>query len=73
MARTDRKIDFAKSIVRFAQQHNKWTTMSKEEAALETVMVILDDIGAAQEFLNAIGVTVDLYESTPNDPKQKGR
>jgi hypothetical protein len=50
------------SVADYVETHSDYASLSKREVAVETVRVLLDDIGAAQEFLNAIGVNVDLYE-----------
>ena len=49
--------------------HNRWEALSKREVAIETVSLIINDIGAAQEVLDAVldgsGITIDLYHLSP--------
>lgn len=66
MARTPEKEAFAKSIADYVEDHPGWDALSKRDIAIEAVMVLLDDIGAAQEFIDTIGVPYDLYDSHNN-------
>lgn len=53
---------FAQSIADYMRIYGKgFDWMTPEEAAMGAIRVLTDDIGAAQNFLNVIGVKVDLY------------
>ena len=56
-----RRQKYADSIADYVMTHERIETLSQRDVALATVRVMLDDIGAAQGFLDAIGVKVDLY------------
>lgn len=54
---------FAQSIADYLKTyHPSFDWCTPEEAAMAAVRVLTDDIGAAQNFLNVIGVDVDLYD-----------
>jgi len=57
----DSRQEFVEAMVRYVKTHERWSELSKEDAVRETLLVLTGDIGAAQGFLNAIGVKVDLY------------
>ena len=57
----DSRQEFVESMVRYTKTHERWSQLSKEDAVRSAIRVMLDDVGAAQGFLNAIGVKVDLY------------
>lgn len=51
----------AENIADYVETHSQYQLLSKREVAIATVRVLTDDIGAAQDFLKAIDVDVDLY------------
>jgi hypothetical protein len=53
--------EFVESMVRYVKTHERWDELSKEDAVRETLLVLTGDIGAAQEFVSAVGLDVDLY------------
>jgi hypothetical protein len=53
--------ELAESIADYVETSSKWNDWTKREVALATVLVLTDDIGAAQDYLKTIGVRIDLY------------
>lgn len=53
--------DFAKGIANYIETHEDYESLSKRECVLAAVHLIASDIGAAQMFMAAIGVDIDLY------------
>lgn len=66
----EKKRKFAESIVSYVRDQSDWGNVSKSEAALAAVMVILDDIGSAQACLDVLGVPYDLYEGRVTTDKE---
>jgi hypothetical protein len=56
-----RKAELARGIADYVETHNLYESLTKREAIIAAVRVLTDDIGAAQEFVTAIGLDVDLY------------
>lgn len=52
---------FAKGIADYVQTHRRYDVMDKREAIITAVEVLLGDVGAAQSFMNTLGVKIDLY------------
>lgn len=56
-----RQMEFAVSMADYMMSHVRYEELTKREAVIEAMSVLMGDIGAAQAFLNAIGLDVDLY------------
>ena len=52
----------AEAIADYVETHARYADLSKREVVVEAVRVLTDDIGAAQQFVYAIGLEVDLYD-----------
>jgi hypothetical protein len=61
LATTSPKRVLAEEIANYVETHGRWDDLTKREAVIEAVLVLTEDIGAAQQFVQAIGVDVDLY------------
>ena len=59
-------------MVAYVKTHERYDELSKEDAMRELVGVMIDDIGAAQGFLQAIGVDADLYALTRSTTAETG-
>lgn len=57
----DKKQCYAESILAYLKTHPSYERMTPEEAVIQAIRVMTDDIGAAQDFLNAIECPYDLY------------
>jgi hypothetical protein len=57
----NRRDEWVESMVRYAKKHKRWDELSPEEAVRAILEVAVGDIGAAQSFVYAIGLDVDLY------------
>lgn len=58
---SDRKTKFIKDMAEYistSPNYNEWDT---DAAVKTTLQVLVHDIGAAQSFLNAVGINVDIY------------
>lgn len=53
--------EFAEGIANYVQSHGRYTRLTKRQAMVEAVLVLINDIGAAQGYLQTIGIDVDLY------------
>lgn len=58
----DRRDAFIKGVADYVETNARWAEMSKREAVEATVRLLVEDVGAAQSFLDAIGVPYDLYD-----------
>lgn len=56
------KKGLVEQIADYIATNNRYTDMDKREAIMEAVGVLTNDIGAAQRYMQAIGVDIDLYE-----------
>lgn len=56
------KGDFVKKIADYVETHVKYDELTKRQAVESALYVLLNDIGAANDFLRVIGVDIDLYE-----------
>lgn len=56
----------AEDIAGHIATHAWFEVFDKEEAVIEAVRVLTNDIGAAQAYLYAIGLEIDLYDKTIN-------
>lgn len=61
--RSDERAALAEGIADYVETHAMYDEMTKREAVVAAVRVLTDDIGAAQNYLTAIGVQVDLFGS----------
>lgn len=52
---------FVQETYEYVKTHERWNELTKDEVLRETLLLLVGDIGAAQAFLDAIGVKVDLY------------
>lgn len=52
---------FAESMADYIETHQDYDSLSKRDVVVEVIRLLVDDIGAAQQFLFVIGVNVDLY------------
>jgi len=55
---------FADSIANYISTHPSYDGWDKKTAATEAIRILFNDIGAAQGFLDALGVSIDLYATT---------
>lgn len=55
------KHELAFSVAEYLNEYSDFDNMTKYQVAVAAVRLLTDDIGAAQDFLRAIGVNVDLY------------
>jgi hypothetical protein len=53
--------EFIEATTAYVMTHPNYHNWTKEEAIKEALSVMVNDIGAAQHFIYAIGLTVDLY------------
>jgi hypothetical protein len=58
------KAQIAEGIADYVEQHQRYESLSKREVVIAAVRVLTDDIGAAQSFVRAIGLDIDLYLRT---------
>lgn len=59
-----KKRAFAESVADYMRDMGPaWDTYTAYDAAVGAVMVLLDDIGAAQGFMDALELPIDLYNS----------
>ena len=56
------KQDFITSIADYVEMGEGYNKYTKRDAVMAALRVLTEDIGAAQSFVNAIGVKIDLYE-----------
>lgn len=57
---------FVEEMLAYIKTHQNYENWTKDEAILTTLNVLVGDIGAAQNFVYAIGLDVDLYEMKVN-------
>ena len=57
----DKARKFAEGIADYVQTHRRYDVMDKREAIISAVEVLCGDLGAAQSFMDTIGVKIDLY------------
>lgn len=62
MSTREEKLSFARLIADYVETGRDYELIDKRQAVIEAVLVLLEDIGAAQRYLQAIGVPYDLYE-----------
>jgi hypothetical protein len=53
---------FAEGIADYVATNDRYEELDKRQAVIEAVMILGEDIGAAQDFLRIIGVDIDLYD-----------
>lgn len=53
---------FAESIADYVQTSRHFDAMDKREAIISAVEVLLGDPGAAQGYMDALGVKIDIYD-----------
>jgi hypothetical protein len=53
--------EFIDGIYEYVKTHEFYGYWDKEDAIINTLSLLVSDIGAAQSFLYAIGVDLDLY------------
>lgn len=53
--------EFAEGIADYVQTHKDYDVMGKREAAIAAVEVLLGDLGAAQSYMDTLGIDIDLY------------
>lgn len=53
---------FAEFIADYVETNIRYESLTKREVVVATVFVLLNDIGAAQKYLDTIGLKIDLYE-----------
>ena len=56
------KQEFITSIADYVETGEGYSKYTKRDAVMAALRVLTEDIGAAQSFVNAIGVKIDLYE-----------
>jgi hypothetical protein len=56
------KEKFAESIADYVETSNGYPVFTKRDAMITAILVLTNDIGAAQRFLDVIGLKIDLYE-----------
>lgn len=54
--------EFINGMIDYVKTSMSYESYDKEQAMREVLNVLFGDIGAAQNFLYALGVKVDLYE-----------
>lgn len=59
---TSKREQLAEDIANYVETHARYADLTKREAVMEAVRVLTNDIGAAQQFVYAIGLEVDLYD-----------
>lgn len=67
MTESDERAALAEGIADYVETHAMYDEMTKREAVVAAVRVLTDDIGAAQNYLTAIGVQVDLFGRKEHD------
>jgi len=53
--------EFAEEIANYIKTHKAYDVLNKHDVVVETVKLLLNDIGACQNFLNVRGIKIDLY------------
>lgn len=56
---------FAEGIADYMLTHKDYESLTKREVVIAAIRVLTGDIGAAQSFLNVIGVDYDLFSEDP--------
>lgn len=54
--------DYGARVLAYLKTHDRYYEWNKEQAVLGVINLLLHDIGAAQAFLDELGVKVNLYE-----------
>ena len=54
--------EFVQSIFDYVCENERYELWSKNEAIESTLILLVNDIGVAQCFINAIGLKADLYD-----------
>lgn len=54
---------FANRIASYVEHGSDYSNWEKRRAMVEVITVLFNDIGAANEFLNVLGVKIDLFET----------
>lgn len=62
MNHREKKVELAESIANYVITSSTFHRWSKRQVSLETALVMMEDIGLAQAFLDAIGVPYDVYD-----------
>lgn len=55
------KEEYAEKIVRYVETHPRYSEFTNRDAALAAINCLLYDVGAAHDFLQVIGVDIDLH------------
>lgn len=58
----ENKEQFVQSIADYVETHFQYSEMSKRGAVVSALEVLVNDIGAAQRFINVIGLKINLYD-----------
>lgn len=66
----EKRMEWLRGMAEYVKTHRDYARLSKRQVVAETLAVLLNDIGAAQSFLDVIGVPYDLYESQPTNTKE---
>lgn len=53
---------FAERMANYVETHKNYSAFTKREAVVVAFRVLTEDIGAAQDFCNVIGLKIDLYD-----------
>lgn len=61
MKNMEERMAFCRSIADYVATNDKYCHFTPYTAAVEAIRVLCEDIGAAQGFLDTIGVPYDLY------------
>lgn len=62
--RKKKALEFADSVANYLESHNHWDALTNRHAIIDAVMIMTEDIGLAQRFLDVVGVGVDLYDDS---------
>lgn len=62
VTKEDTKLAFCTRIADYVETSEGYEKMTKRDAVMSALRVLTNDIGAAQDFIYAIGLKVDLYD-----------